>query len=199
MVVHPIKYPDDGLDWEIKQAGINRLASWVESDWVIAVDADEFIWPPGNENRVKNWLSEQRGTVIRAAMWEVYRHKTDKDIDPTIPPMYQRRHGSPLLGTSYGYSLYVKPCIAKRDVRIQWDCGCHSYIPNPRVIVNNNSMVGAHWCMADPELAVKRRLAQRERQGRNNLAKGLGVQNHSVTEEAVRAECLEHENDPQLF
>lgn len=198
VIVHPIEYPG-GLDWIKKQDAVNRLALNLDADWLYAIDADEFIWPPWFMERPRAFLSEATGNLLYASMWQVYRHRDEGDIDPLRYPAGQRRHGSKQVGVSYGYPLYRKPVVVRSGQGIQWDCGCHAYLPNPQIVLNQHHYRGAHWCMADPDLAVKRRLAQKARQGEENLKHGRGIQNHHVTEDEIRAECAAHLNDPRLF
>jgi hypothetical protein len=54
--------------------------------------------------------------------------------------------------------------------------------------------------MADPDLAVKRRMrGRRELQSGENIRYNWGFHNFDITEEKIRAECRAHENDPALF
>ena len=67
--VYPITYPD-GIDWEMKSDAVCDIAGKVDADWVIAVDADEFVWTPSGES-VIDFLSRQKCDVVWAAMWSV--------------------------------------------------------------------------------------------------------------------------------
>ncbi len=195
--IHPITYPN-GIDWEIKSRTVNEIAMGVGSEWVIAVDADEFIWSINGEP-MKEWLGRQKGNVVWAAMWAVYRNREEKDIDERSV-MEQRRHGDTTPGVTYGMSGWVKPCVAKVETGIEWTCGIHSYVDsNPRIRVCEEFLVGAHWAMADPELAVRRRMAQSKRQSENNVRLGHGYQNFNVTEVGIRDECERHADEPKLF
>lgn len=198
VVIHPITYPD-GIDWEIKSSTINKMAISCKSDWVIAVDADEFIWPIDRMHDVRGWLSEQAGTMISAAMFTVYRHHTEGPLDPLNPSVFQRRHGDSRVGMSYNQHGYIKPCIARPETGIQWSCGIHSYKPDDKIIENAEPMFGTHWCMADADMAVRRRIGTMVRQSRNNIEKNHGYQNFKITEAEIRKECFEHEHDRKLF
>jgi len=198
VLLHPIFYPD-GIDWETKSNTVNALAMDCDADWVIAVDADEFIWPIDHIDNVKEWLAVQEGNLISAALFTVYRHSTEAPLDPANPSVFQRRHGDPRFGISYEQTGYIKPCVAKPETQVKWSCGIHSYFPTDAIRENKEPMVGAHWCMADADMAVRRRLGQMRRQSRNNIEKNHGYQNFHITEEAIRKECNEHECDPRLF
>jgi hypothetical protein len=132
-------------------------------------------------------------------MWSVYRHITESDLDYSNPSVLQRRHGDPVIGRSYGQTGYIKPCVVRPETEVEWTCGIHSFIPNQNTIINSDFMVGAHWCMADPSIAFKRRIGQSLRQSKNNVEKNHGYQNFSITEREIRDECRLHEFDPQLF
>lgn len=48
---------------------------------------------------------------------------------------------------------------------------------------------GVHWAMADPGLAVERRLVKRSRQGAKNKVAGLTSHDWNVTECQILNEC----------
>ena len=70
---------------------INQVFYGIKADWVYVVDPDEFIFPPNETPH--DFLRRQNYDVIRAAMFQVYRHRTDKDLDPSLPIIGQRIHG----------------------------------------------------------------------------------------------------------
>ncbi len=197
VIIHRQVYPPDGLDWTIKQAKIDEVYSQVKSDWVFVVDADEFLFKSG-EKDIKRFLARQPGEVMWAKLWQVYRHEWDKDIDYSKPPVSQRRHGIPLEPESRDYHMpdraYLKPIVIRGGKDPKWNCGCHNYFG--RLIECMDMMDGAHWHMADPGIAVRRRMQTKARQGRKNLQFGLGIQNHYITEKAILYECWLHRNDP---
>jgi 2-polyprenyl-3-methyl-5-hydroxy-6-metoxy-1,4-benzoquinol methylase len=55
---------------------------------------------------------------------------------------------------------------------------------------------GVHWMMADPSVALDRRMKRRARQSDKNKAHGFGIHVWNVTEESIRAECTRHLDDP---
>ena len=193
----PITYPN-GLNWQIKSDTVNQKAIESKADWVMAVDADEFICPIEG---FEKWLDKRNGNLVWVSLWEVYRHKDDVDIDYTKAPFNQRRHGNPVKGVSYGQPLYTKPCIVKPSSKVAWDCGIHHYIldKSPDVVDTKDVIPGVHWCMADPEIAIYRRLQQKARQSKENLDNCWGFQNHYITKEIILKECDAHLNDPLLF
>lgn len=196
VVIEPFMFPD-GFDDLIKQEKINRVVARKDYDWVIAVDADEFVFPPGLESPWA-FLVRQEGNVVYADMWKVYRHKTDFDIDPNKPAIWQRQHGDP---SFEGYNKFeMKPIVVRPQTGIYWNVGCHSiYTSRQEMRVCMERFQGAHWHNADPDLAVKRRLASKERQSPANLQHGHQSHNHNITEEQIRALCKDHEKDPLLF
>lgn len=195
--IKPFSFPD-GMDDELKIEKINYESSLLtDYDWLISVDADEFIFAPGFEY-IREFLSRVNGNVVYADMWQVYRHRSDENLNPHKVTILQRRHGDPnnILGIN---GMYRKPCVVDPKVGIEWMPGCHSFKANNQAHVAPQRLLGAHWAMADPELAVKRRLQVKDRQSKNNLEKGLTVQNHFITKEEIITQCNQHLNDPQLF
>jgi hypothetical protein len=188
----------DMMDDSLKIKKINEVVAAQKADWVFAVDADEFIFPAYGEE-VTPVLMRQTANLLYAQMWQVYRHATDADLDPLQPAIYQRRHGDPNITTGIN-SAYVKPIIVRPEIGIGWRPGCHAYKANEKISISPERFLGAHWQMADVNMAIDRRIkGRRERQSKNNLQSGMTYQHHHITEDAIRAECLAHMHDPQVF
>ena len=177
---------------------INAVARELQSDWIIGVDADEFVFLADGRD-IREVLAEADGNLIYADFWQIYRHRTEMDLDPTLPALWLRRHGDP--NRSRGANAnYQKPIIVKSGLNIRWGVGLHNYEENPRMQVASVRFDGAHWRMADPALAVARRLrGRRENVSPENIEKGWSCNNFDITEEQIRAQCAEHLDDPQLF
>jgi len=188
----------DKINYGFTTALVTRAAATIDGDWIMAPDTDEFIFPAGNGD-VRTALSQANGNLIYSDMWTVYRHKTDKDLDSSWPVIRQRRHGDPNKTIGWN-SLYRKPIIVKSGLGIDWWPGFHRYRANPKIRVSSTRLVGAHWIMADVDLAIARRLrGRRELQSKENLRYNWGFHNFDITEARIRAECKAHENDPELF
>ncbi|MCX7982231.1 MAG: tetratricopeptide repeat protein [Syntrophales bacterium] len=197
VIIHKQTYPPDGLDWTIKQARVDDVYSQITAEWVFSVDADEFLFKRGEED-IKAFLDRQEGDIMWAKLWQVYRHVTDEDIDYTKPPLLQRRHGIPLEPESMNYHFpdraYLKPIIVRGGKEPKWSCRCHTYKGTLQEC--REWMEGAHWHMADPTIAIRRRMQTRARQGQKNLLHGLGLQNHYISEKTILYECWLHRFDP---
>lgn len=205
----------DGMDDLLKQEAMNHYAAQIEADWIIVADVDEFVFlfdlplfyqhgpPPRLAPREPIALEMAEETVIAVPFWTVYRHSRDRDLDPAQPPLLQRRHGDPRLGYCYGQHIYIKPMIVRPEIaRCGWEVGCHALKGQdpPTLALAHPLWRCAHWCMADPDLAVIRRCRdRRDRMSQANKANKLTVQHWTVTEAEIRAECEEHRHDPQLF
>ena len=188
----------DMMDDILKIQKINDVVSSIDCNWVFAVDADEFIFPKNDENP-RDVLSRQTANLLHAKMWQVYRHRTDGDLDPSKPTIYQRRHGDPDMIHGMNY-LYNKPIIAKPETGIEWLPGCHKHKRNEKIVRSNEHFLGVHWAMADVEMAIERKIkGRKERQSKINVQKRLSIHLQTATEEAIRKECEEHLDDPLLF
>jgi len=196
-------HADGGLDSIYKVNLINEVLHTLDADWVYVVDCDEFIFPPQEPPQV--FLSRQDAAgynVVRAAMFQVYRHRTDTDLDPSLPPIPQRVHGDPdLFSTVRGPNKdpnanYFKPIVVKPSADIRFLPGNHRVEGSVRV--STEIYLGAHWQMADPTLAIERRLKNRARMSQRNKELGMGYQHWDVTEEWIRAECDRHLDDPLI-
>jgi glycosyltransferase involved in cell wall biosynthesis len=178
---------------------INKTVSGLKSDWVIYADADELIFPMGNRDGWREALGQADGNLLYAWMWQVYRHINDKDLDSSSPAIWQRRHGDPNRTRGIN-AMYRKPIIVKPEVGIEWVPGFHAYRKNLKIQVSETRFDGIHWQMADPDMAVQRRIKnQRDRQSKENLERRWAWQHHHITETDIRSECERHLHDPQLF
>lgn len=192
--VYPFKFPDM-MDAGIKQKNLNTVFNALETDWGIMVDADEFVFD--QVFSFQSFIEQLPGEIetVSAWLWNVYRHTTDKEIDVTKPPKWQRRHGDPNFEDWYN-KHYIKRCIARPKLFSNFNIGCHDFNPNPDI----PHLIGTHWKMADPELAITRRIKNgRDRQSKMNLSQNWQCHDFHITEEQILAECKLHENDPLLF
>lgn len=131
-------------------------------------------------------------------MKQVYRHRTDTDLDIMKPAVHQRRHGDPNRETGIN-AAYNKPIILKTPIEFDLLYGNHAIIGD-NYNLSNKYFDGAHWAMADKCFAINRRIkGRKERQSRYNLETGMTYQHHNITEIDIIAECKKHENDPILF
>lgn len=177
---------------------VSEAAATVNLGWIMAPDTDEFIFPIGGGD-VREALNQADGNVIYTDMWQVYRHRSDKDLDLSWPIVLQRRHGDPNRTIGWN-SIYRKPVIVKSGLDIHWTPGFHRIHPNPNIQVSRTRFDGVHWIMADVDLAIARRMrGRRELQSEENLHSTWGFQNFDITEEKIRAECAAHLDDPRLF
>jgi hypothetical protein len=203
IVVHDFKFPDMMNDI-IKMNHLNEFYKTIEDGYVFIADADEFIfYEPG-------YLDNHEDSVHFTRLWNVYRHKDDKDLDVNLPVRLQRQHGTLKFDN---WDIYTKPNIARAGLSFNWLVGHHCAYFNcwlvdytrPEECKTNGvswgtPIQGAHWSMADPSFAVERRLkGRRDRQSKYNLDNGLTVQHHGVTEESLLQSLKQHENDPKVL
>lgn len=200
VTIEEFRFPD-GMDDVIKRDKLNAAARSIsDADWIYVLDADEFIFPPKLEDP-RAFLARQSGNVVRAKMWNVFRHSSDTDLDPEClygPAVLQRRHGNP-----DRHHPWDKPIVVKMPFSFTMDLGNHfiNGLNGPGFVeMSNESYDGAHWAHADPCFCVERSFKhRRQRQSRNNLKLGLTTHHHHVTEDGIRALCKANENLPLLF
>lgn len=188
---------ENGINDMEKVLIINRELSNMDADWVYVLDTDEFIFP--YQEDTSSFFGRQGAyNVVKAAMFQVYRHKNDADLDPLLPPVPQRRHGDPDLFSNVQEpnrdcnSHYVKPCIVRPGVNFL--PGNHELLGE--ISISPDIFYGAHWQMADPSIALHRRLQRRARISPENRKRMMGFQHFNVTKEYILEECKKHENDP---
>lgn len=201
----------DGLDDVLKVGTINALYRTLDCDWVLAPDADEFVFPLPLGTDIRSALAAERAfDVVYAQMWQVYRHRTDADLDPTRPAAPQRRHGDPNVTTGIN-AAYVKPIIVKGGLDFAWTPGLHAFEkPRSRMMrafhrligrpnISPRRLYGTHWAMADAAFAVARRTARRNHLSQANVENEFGAHHFDITEAKIKRECDEHLDDPLLF
>jgi hypothetical protein len=218
--VIPFRFPDM-MDDELKRDLLNAQYKRAECDWVLCVDADEFVFYKKAGDfcyDLRRYLDDNPGyDLFNVTLYQVYRHIDDVALDPDLYPVPQRRHGDPNVTEGIN-ALYNKPILVRKGQDICWSPGCHfiEFLPpsllrkfaalfmrlfalSP-VTISPIPLMGAHWSMADPIFAVERRVKNRRaRQSKNNLAKNLTFHHHAVTEESIMAEFEQHMHDPRLF
>lgn len=179
-----------GFDEAAKMASVNAIAATIEDGYILVADADEFAYSP-EYLRLSDHLDLFPAECHRVQYWQAYRHETEGPIDGR-PVLNQRRHGA---ADPFGQGLdhWCKPAIVAAECRPRWGPGHHSLAAYPTS--TKCDLRGAHWAMADVELAVKRRMRAKARMSRRNFATGMTSHNWHVTEEEIRRECDRHIKD----
>jgi len=190
---------EGGLDDIEKIGRFNKALQRIRADWVYVVDPDEFVFPPRGESP-HAFLQRQSCDVVRSGMYQVYRHRNDSDLDPSAAPIPQRIHGDPDLFSTErrthraSNSVYVKPNIVRPSKTIRFLPGHHQIEGDPRA--SSELFVGAHWQMADPEIAIARRMERKARVSERNRALKMGWQHFDISIEKIKMECERHLDDP---
>jgi hypothetical protein len=208
--VIPVRFPDM-LDDLLKVDTINRLYRSIDSDWVIVVDSDEFVFSlPLGLNIHEVLEKEKKYNLFNVHMWQVFRHRNDSDLNPDLPPILQRRHGDPDVSSALN-AAYIKPIVVRTTLDIEWLPGCHvikskniikrswDIIRGKKLFPSPQPIYGAHWAMADPEFAIQRRIRRMKRLSKRNLEMEWGLHNFNIDETKIREECERHLDDPLLF
>jgi hypothetical protein len=178
---------------------LNVIAGKSDADWLMLVDADEYIFPEDFSDP-REVLEKADGNLIYSAMWCVYTHETEKKIDPKIPPIFQRRHGSINRTTDPDNTNQLKPDIIRPYIGIQWGVGNHAYFPNDKIEISSTVFAGVHWQSVDIDLSIKRRIkGRKERHSDINLENGWGIHNFELTEQDILNDYELHKKDPQVF
>jgi glycosyltransferase involved in cell wall biosynthesis len=190
---------EGGLDDIEKVNLINKAVQRTKADWVYVVDPDEFVFPPNNESP-HNFLKRQSCKVVRSGMFQVYRHRNDRDLDPSLAPVPQRTHGDPDLFSTEkqanraSNNVYIKPNIVRPSKGIRFLPGHHQIKGDPQT--SPELYVGAHWQMADSSIAIARRMERKARVSERNRAHQMGWQHFDISVEKIKEECERHLDDP---
>jgi hypothetical protein len=144
VTVDPVLFPD-GPQYEFKLEKLNTAYRALRCDWVYAVDSDEFLFPVpwGTDPRPALEL-EQEVDVVLVKMFQVFRHRTDADLDPARPAVPQRRHGVPGGEGPAG----AMPIVVRGGLDAEWTPGRLAF-GKPGLRVSPRLFGAAHWAKAD--------------------------------------------------
>jgi hypothetical protein len=187
--IREVPYRDNLFCEFQKRDHLNAAIREIQTDWILCVDADEFVFamdPQGQPMEDLRPFLETitDGNVVYCDLWDVYRHMTDKDLDPNEPPLLQRRHGEREIDF-----LYQKPIVFRPESEIRFHSGQHRYFENPNIRVSKRRLHGSHWKYADVTIAVQRQAI------RDKLIRPLQKQ----PPVNIQALCSRHMADEQLF
>ncbi|MBU2060043.1 MAG: glycosyltransferase family 2 protein [Gammaproteobacteria bacterium] len=174
----------DNYKWAISE---------VKDGWIYLVDADEFIFPENFEDD-RAFLQRQTADVVCATLFHVYRHNTDSDIDYTKDPVPQRIHA--LDGGREFKNWFRKPDVFRASCDYIPTIGGHTRLGN--ITYSTERYIGAHWKHADMEIAIKRRLSNRDMMSPRNRRKGYCNHEFHITEERIREMLTSKSNLPVL-
>lgn len=194
-----IIYTDTGgvVNDRIFSDAMSDLAASLKADWVIRADGDEMTFPFDGEDPRES-LERANGNVIVTTYRWIYRHRSDADLDPSLPAVPQRRHGGAYTIWPGMGPTFTKPAIVRPESEIRWRPGEQGYHPESRnVRISSTRWDGVHWQMVDVNEAVRRLLSAEARLSAENKAHNWGVRR--FTEDQIRRECAAHLDDPQVF
>lgn len=189
-IVKTINYGKQ-MDERLKVKYINEEYKQINSGFVFNVDADEFIFFDAQEFESAKW------DIARVKFANVYRHKTDKNLDNTVPVVEQRRHGV------FAWP-YRKPIVARAGLDVKWGIGNHVITVNGKrekyyysgiednIPHRDDDFIGAHWVYADPCFSVQRRLDRLRRIG-------ASVHRGDENEKNIIDKLKQHENDAEAL
>lgn len=182
-----------GFDDAEKTKNLNRAISNVKEGWIYVVDADEFIFPENFED-VQTFLGRQTADVVKCINFHVYRHSTEKDIDYEKEVIPQRIHA--LNGGREFRNWFIKPSVFRASAGVVLTIGNHSYLGE--YTCSTERYIGAHWKLADMEIAIRRRLSNKERMSFENKRKGYSNHEFHITKERIEQLLAKNSNLPIL-
>jgi len=140
-----------------------------KADWVIVVDADEFVYHPD----LIGILERTDSTVIHPKYWNMFTE--------TFPTTSGQIYEEVNMGTDKGVSaiwgtktLMFKPSEIKR---MNWDPGCHGCNPEGNVRIEYNSgIMTLHMRFLSRQHLIERYTSEAKRMSILNIYKGWGTQ-----------------------
>ena len=102
-------------------------------------------------------------------------------LDPSLPPVPQRIHGdqNAIVRIEEPYHVspmrFIKPIVVRPLNNIRFIPGNHGI--EGYVKISPEFYMGVHWQMADPSIAIKRKLQCKDRLSQRNKALGFSWPN----------------------
>jgi hypothetical protein len=175
---------------------INQALSEVKEGWIYAALADEFIFPEWNEDPRK-FLARQTSNpdadVVWACMFHVFKHHTEGPIDYDKEVIPQRIHGRSI---ERNRDYFTKPIVFRASAKAVVGYGLHKL--RGVYSYSNERYIGSHWKWADKEIAVRRRISNRDTFSPRNIRRNLGSHDFHVTEESIVKELEDGSDFPEL-
>lgn len=188
--VEKFAFPYHIFDEKVKMRKMDNFIASLESDWVYVLDADEFIFPKNGES-ARMVLARQSANLLYTQFWQSWRHKTDADLDPSKPSVYQRRYGS--MYYKKKQRLSNKPIIVKPETGIRYKRGPHRYCANKKILVSEERFVGSHWKNADLDRAINKK---KEKLKHSGIKQEI---NYNAINKKMRKAAEAHLNDSRMF
>ena len=193
VIIEDIHNPSGNDEREMRE-NINNAISQVKEGWIYMVDADEFIFPENFEDP-QIFLGRQKADVIYSTLFHVYRHFTERDIDYEKEVIPQRVHA--LEGKKNDFNnQFIKPNVFRAACNYRFAIGIHTF--EGEHTISNERYIGAHWKLADLEIAVRRRLSNKERLSARNRRKGYCNHEFHITKERIEQSLAKNSMLPVL-
>lgn len=183
------KSPDAKIDEEHFCAWMDEAIANSKADWLVLVDADEFVFPLPRGTDPRAVLAQADYEAVKCEMVRVWRHQDDLDIDRSQPPLPQRVHGE---------KDHIKTNVFKPGPGVRSQIGQHEIIL-PEGYRYGPSWSAVHWANADAAFWVERETVHRgPRLSEKNLANGWGFHVRRTPQE-IAEQCARHLNDPVMI
>jgi len=187
-------HPDEYDVWgktDILNSTINKL----DCDWAYSVDVDEFFFPETKEDPRRFLKKQKEFNVIFVKFFKVYRHITEKDLDPSVPVLSQRQYGDSIIISKAS----INPRIVRPELGVKWTTACHNFESNDEIKISNKFFLCSHWRFADVDMAIKRIIYNRKDRQCERYRRRKKRMERAGTENIIIEECEKHLNDPKMF
>ena len=173
---------------------LHEKLKYTTMDYTICVDGDELLFHT-NKNfetlgeDIKNYISKDLCDYYLAAFFHMLPDSTEeRDITPDKPIWEQRKYG-------WFEDTYLKPCIIKKDSKLEYSIGKHWLIEdgkhhspvNQHFGIECMGFQGCHLNNVNEEIAIQRRIINRcTRLSKVQRERGAGSEYFDLTEEKIR-------------
>lgn len=138
-----------------------------DADWVIVIDADEFVYHP----EIIKLLQESKSTVIHPTFHNMFSE--------TFPVTKGQIYDEVNMGTPDGDFWLSKMVLfkPKEIVKMNWAIGCHYAYPEGNVIIDNNSGIKTlHMRFLSRQYLIDKYERNCKRLSKINQDNGWGIQ-----------------------
>lgn len=155
----------------------NNCWKELRSDWVMIVDADEFIYHPD----ITHVLSTDSSTIIIPKFYNMY-----SEVFPTTQGQIYEEVTKGIEQTQPKAKMNIFRPRSLRDMN--YFPGCHEAFPTGSVRINENSQIKTlHMRNLSKEFVIERNLRARKRNSNLNKEKGWGCHVDYPVEDMERA------------
>ncbi len=183
---------NDATQMKVKMA--LKRACIGKYDYVLLVDADEFVVPKGGGSLRQTLSGLEEREIFGTHGFNMFQGPLERPYNPSIPLLYQRQWGVE------SKEAYSKPIIVRPESSAEFVTGFHRLRNRENDSLKPPSptfFLLLHYTGIDEELYVRRCMSRTQRLSEENQRHEWGVQYRGGTEQLFRERFRKASADPE--